>query len=182
MGQVMARRVSMFAVVVLLAAACSGGPAATNGAAGSNAPGSTVAAGGGGGGNGDLSRVDACALLTPAEIQQVIGVAVGDGINQDSNIVKQCEWDTTDATSSASVGLTVRTFTNEDWQTILAFPNATAVSGMGEEAYRNSPITGDLSVKQHGYEIDMALFGAANTQAQTDQFTDSLMKLVLTRL
>jgi Protein of unknown function (DUF3558) len=174
MGQVKARRVSMLATVVLLAAACSGGPA------GSSGPGSSNAASGGG--NGDLSNVDACALLTPAEIQQVIGVAVGAGINQDSNVVRQCEWDTTDATSGASVGITVRTFTNEDWQTVLAFPNATAVPGMGEEAYRNSPITGDLSVKKDGYEIDMAVLFAANTQAQTDQFTDSLMNLVLTRL
>ena len=175
MGQVRARRVSVVVAIVLLAAACSGGPAASSG------PGNSTSTAGGGG-NGDLAQVDACALLTPAEIQQVIGVAVGAGINQDSNVVRQCEWDTTDATSGASVGITVRTFTNEDWQTVLAFPNATAVPGMGEEAYRNSPITGDLSVKKDGYEIDMAVLFAANTQAQTDQFTDSLMNLVLTRL
>jgi hypothetical protein len=174
MGQLRARRVGVAFAFVLLAAACSGGPGASTGPAGSTGP--------GGGGNGDLSNVDACALLTPAEIQQVIGVAVGAGINQDSNVVRQCEWDSSDATSSASVGLTVRTWTESDWQTVLAFPNATAVPGMGEEAYRNSPITGDLSVKQHGYEIDMAVLYAANTQAQTDQYTDSLMNLVLSRL
>lgn len=175
MGQVRARRVSLLATVVLLAAACSGG------SGGGNGPGSSVT--GGGNGNGDLSNVDACSLLTPAEIQQVTSVAVGSGINQDSNVVRQCEWDATDATASLTVGLTVRTYTDADWQTVTAFPNAVAVSGMGEAAYRNSPITGDLSVKQHGYEIDMAIIDFSSTpQSQTDQETDSLMNQVLTEL
>jgi Protein of unknown function (DUF3558) len=175
MGQVRAaNRIGLALGIVLLAAACSNGPGA------SQAPGNST--GTGGGGNGDISTVDACALLTPADIQQVTGQAVQAGINQDSNIVRQCEWDAQDATSGMTVGLTVRQYTDEDWQTVLAFPNATFVPGMGEAAYRNSPITGDLTVKKDGYEIDMAVLYAANTQAQMDQYSDSLMNLVLTRI
>ncbi len=174
----------------LVVAACSGSPSATGAANAGGGGGAPNASGGGGAAAasgpaaaaGDLSKVDACKLLTPAEIHQAVSVPVGQGINQDSNIVRQCEWDSSDATVGLSVGVTVRVFDPSEWQTIQAFPRASPVSGMGEAAYRNSPLTGDLSVKHDGYEIDMAVVNFTTiSQAQIDQATDSLMKLVLSR-
>jgi hypothetical protein len=162
---------SVSAVIMagLLVAACSGTPGATGGSSG--------------GGGGDLSTVDACSLLSPAEIEQALGVTdFGAGQNQDSDIVKQCEWDEQGDNPLLTVGVTVRTFTAEDWQTVQAFPNAVAVSGMGDAAYRNSPLTGDLSVKHDGYEIDMGIVNfSTKPQAEIDQATDSLMQLILSR-
>ncbi len=176
MSRLGARRASRLVAVGFLVAACSAAPAASGP---SGTPGATA---GGGGTGGDLSRVDACSLLTPAEVQQAFGIAVGKGVNQDSDIVRQCEWDSQAATVGFSFGVTVRKFDQGLWQTVASFPKAVTVSGMGDAAYRNSPLTGDLSVKHDGYEIDM---GAANfttmTQAQVDQATDSLMRLVLSR-
>lgn len=184
---------SIVVVVGLAVAACSGSPAATanpggsagggGGAANAGAnPGSNAGGGGGGGAAaGDISKVDACSLLKPAEIEQALGVTgVSQGVNQDSDQVKQCEWDTPN--SLVTVGVTVRPFTDSDWQTLQAFPKAVAVSGLGDAALRNSPLTGDLAVKHNGYEVEM---GVANfsklTQAQVDQAADSMMKLMLSR-
>lgn len=183
---------SLVVALGLLVAACSGSAATPGSATSAGGGGSTASAGAGGGtgaygagggtgGGGDLSKVDACKLLSPAEIQQALGVAFGNGINQDSDIVRQCEWDG-NVTAGLTVGVTVRTFTDSDWQTIQAFPKASPVSGMGDAAYRNSPLTGDLSVKHDGYEIDMGIVNFTTmSQAQVDQATDTLMKLILSR-
>lgn len=180
-------RVGMFAVMVaiaLVAASCASGSPTSggNGGGGGGTPG-----GGGGGGNtsggGDISKVDACSLLTPADIQQATGVAVNAGVNQDSDIVKQCEWDPQDGSQTITVGITVRTFDPDQWQVITEFPHAAAVSGLGDAAYKDSPLKGDLSVKAKGYEIDMGIVNfSTKSQAEIDQATLDLMKLVLPRL
>jgi hypothetical protein len=127
--------------------------------------------------------VDACSLLTPAEIQQVVGVAFGAGANQDSDIVKQCEWDQQGDTPLLTVGIDVRAFDPSEWQVLGQFPKAVAVSGLGEAAYKGSPLKGDLSVKYKGYEIDLGIvnFGT-KSQDEIDQANVSLMKLVLAAL
>ena len=180
-------------VISLALAACasgtpaaSGGPVASTEPAASDGPvastastASTEPAAGGGG--GDLSKVDACALLTPAEIHDATGVDVQAGVNADSDIVKQCNWENSD--SVLALGVVVRTFTDDAWDTIKVFPNAEAVPGLGEEAYKNSPLTGDLSVKADGYEIDMGWAASGPmSQADADTAIESLARLVLSRL
>ena len=104
------------------------------------------------------------------------------GANQDSDIVKQCEWDAQD-NPELTVGIDVRAFDPAEWQTVTEFPKAAAVSGLGEAAYKNSPLTGDLSVKYHGYEVDLAIVNfSTKSQAEIDQATLNLMKLALSRL
>ena len=182
-------RVGMFAVmmaIALVAAACAGGSPASSGNGGSG--GGTPAGGGGGGGGStsggsDISKVDACSLLTPSDIQQVTGVAVNAGVNQDSDIVKQCEWDPQDALKPLTVGISVRAFDPDQWQVLTEFPHAASVSGLGDAAYKGSPLEGDLSVKAKGYELDLAIVDfSTQTQAEIDQANVELMKLVLPRL
>lgn len=177
---------SAMVISLALAACASATPAASGGPVASTEPvastastASTEPAAGGGG--GDLSKVDACALLTPAEIHDATGVDVQAGVNADSDIVKQCNWENSD--SVLALGVVVRTFTDDDWDTIKVFPNAEAVPGLGEEAYKNSPLTGDLSVKADGYEIDMGWAASGPmSQADADTAIESLARLVLSRL
>jgi hypothetical protein len=187
-------KVGLFSVMVataLVAVSCAGGSPSSggNGGGGGGAPaggGASAPAGGGGGnvaGGGDISKVDACSLLKPADIQQVLGVAMMAGVNQDSDIVKQCEWDPQDGAPTITVGITVRTFDPGQWQVISEFPNAAAVSGLGDAAYKGSPLKGDLSVKAKGYEIDLGTVNfSTKSDAVIDQANLDLMKLVLTRL
>jgi hypothetical protein len=169
--------------VALAAAGCSSGSAATGGPGGGVPGGGGVPAGGGAAAAGDISKVDACSLLTPDQIQQALGVAFGTGMNQDSNIVRQCEWDQQGATSLLTVGLDVRAFDPNEWQTVGQFPNAVAVSGLGDAAYKNSPLKGDLSVEYKGYEIDMGIVNfSTKSDAEIDQASVDLMKLVLAAL
>lgn len=188
-------RLGMFAVMVataLVAASCAGGSPTSggNGGGGGGTPvggGGGAPVGGGGGGNtsggGDISKVDACSLLKPADIQQATGVAFMAGVNQDSDIVKQCEWDPQDGSQTLTVGIDVRAFDPGEWQVITEFPHAAAVSGLGDAAYKGSPLQGDLSVKAKGYEIDLAIVNfSTKSQAEIDQANLDLMKLVLTRL
>ena len=188
-------RLGMFTVMVataLVAASCSSG-SPSGGGNGGGGGGTSVGGGGGapvaggGGGNtsggGDISKVDACSLLKPADIQQALGVAMAAGVNQDSDIVKQCEWDPQDGSQTLTVGITVRTFDPDQWKIISEFPHAAAVSGLGDAAYKDSPLHGDLSVKAKGYEIDMGIVNfSTKSQAVIDQANLDLMKLVLSRL
>ena len=177
-----ARTVGLMLAVVLVAAACGSGSAASAGTGGGGGGSVPSGAAVGGSASGDISTVNACSLLTPAEIQQVLLVPIMAGANQDSDIVKQCEWDAQD-NAPLTVGIVVRAFDPEQWQTLTEFPKAAAVSGLGEAAYKDSPLTGDLSVKYHGYEIDVAIVNfSTKSQAEIDQATMNLMKLALSRL
>lgn len=176
-------------VSLTLAACASGTPiastasAASHGPATSTGPASSAPAASNGptAGGGDLSKVDACALLTPEEIHDATGGEVQAGVNADSDIVKQCSWESADG--GLALGIVVRTFTDDDWDTIKIFPNAEPVSGLGEDAYKNSPLAGDLSVKADGYEIDMG-WAAIGLMSQADAETaiQDLARLVLGRL
>jgi hypothetical protein len=180
-------RVGMFTVMIavaLVAASCAGGSSASSGNGGGG--GGTPGVGGGGGngpGGGGISKVDACSLLTPADIQQATGVAVKAGANQDSDVVKQCEWDPQDGSQTLTVGITVRAFDPDQWKVVAEFPHAASVSGLGDAAYKDSPLQGDLSVKAKGYELDLGIVNfSTKSQTDIDQANVVLMNLVLPRL
>ena len=60
--------------------------------------------------------------------------------------------------------------------------NATAVSGLGEAAYKNYPHAGDLSIKQGGHEIDLGIVDFKDNQEKVDAAVLALAKLVLSRV
>jgi len=59
---------------------------------------------------------------------------------------------------------------------------ATAVSGLGEAAYKGYSHAGDLAIKQAGHEIDVAIIDFKDDQQKVDAAVLALAKLVLTRV
>jgi hypothetical protein len=151
----------------------------------SSASSSSAGAGGGGGNSGGkASSVKACDLLTLDEIKQATGATMGAGVLQTTDTQADCEWSApSDASSGASgVGLTVQDYDDTLWQTMSSAKQATAVSGIGEKAYKDYPHSGDLSVKQGGYEIDIGIVDFTHDNATVDAAALTLMKLVLPQL
>ena len=147
----------------------------------SNAPAATSDAGGGGGGGGGLDGLNACQLLTPDEIQGVIGSGVMPGVQQDSTGQTECDWSgTTD--QAAAVSLSVATYDDSLWQAGASSPQSKPVSGLGDAAYQGWPTSVTLNIKVKGYEVAIAVvsFSLANTVIDDDD--TSLAKIVLPKL
>jgi len=181
------RGVSAVVGAAALIAACTGSPIGS--------PGSSTAAGGGdsnpGGqasagsqtaqGGGD-SSMSGCSLLTTAEIQEAIGAAVKAGTYQTGNPEQvNCEWDGQNDDTLA-VGVTVQPYDDSLWTTMSSASAATAVSGLGEAAYKGYPHAGDLAIKQAGHEIDVAIIDFKDDQQKVDAAVLALAKLVLARV
>jgi hypothetical protein len=165
-------RLSVLAIVAGVAlASCSSSPSSSSG-------------GGGGGSGGKASSIKACDLLTLDEIKQATGATMGVGVLQTTDTQADCEWSApSDASSgAAAVGLSVQDYDDVFWQTMASAKQATAVSGIGEKAFKGYPHSGDLSVKQGGYEIDIGIVDFTDDNAKVDAAALTLMKLVLPRL
>jgi len=168
-------RLSVVAIAAGVAlASCSSSPSSSSASAG----------GGGGNGGGKASSVKACDLLTLDEIKQATGATMGAGVLQTTDTQANCEWSAPSDVSSGATGLGVKVQDYDDtlWQTFSAAKQATAVSGIGEKAYKDYPAHGDLSVKQGGYEIDIGIADFTDDNATVDAAALALMKLVLPRL
>ncbi len=182
------RGVSAVAGAAALIAACTGTP--------TGSPGSSTAAGGGGSSpvveatvgaqatqaGGDGSAMSGCSLLTPVEIQQALGAVVKAGTFQTGNPDQtNCEWDGQDDDSLA-VGVIVQPYDDSLWTTMSSAQAATAVSGLGEAAYKGYPHAGDLAIKQSGHEIDVSIIDFKDDQQKVDAAVLALAKLVLSRV
>jgi hypothetical protein len=175
------RRASLVAVLAaLVLGACSSATPSASAPGGGGGPSASSGSGGGSGGNAE--SIDTCALLTPAEIQQAVGVAVKAGVKQTATDLSNCEWNSQDESAATSVGVTVQKYDDFLWQTLAGSKNAIAVSGMGEAAFKNFPHPGDLSIKQGGYEIDLGIVNFSLDQPTEDAAAVTLAKLVLGRL
>jgi hypothetical protein len=182
------RGVSAVVGTAALIAACTGSPIGS--------PGSSTAAGGGdsnpGGlasagsqtaqGGGDTTSLSGCSLLTTAEIQQAIGAAVKAGTYQTGNPdQRNCDWEGQDD-DTLSVGVIVQPYDDSLWTTMSSASAATAVSGLGEAAYKGYPHAGDVAIKQGGHEIDVAIIDFKDDQQKVDAAVLALAKLVLSRV
>ena len=63
-----------------------------------------------------------------------------------------------------------------------ASTHAVPVTGIGEQAYKGYPHSGDLSVKQGKYEVDVGIVDFKHDNATVDAAALRLMNLVLSRL
>jgi hypothetical protein len=163
---------SLVAVVAALAlGACSTGSPVTSGA-GSQAP--------GGGGGGGAASVAACTLLTSSEAQQALGVAVDNGTLTTVEGQATCSWAGADDTSAVTVN--VQDYDANFWNAGAGSQMATAVSGLGEKAFKGWPTAGSISIKQGSYEIDVAVVSFTLTNDQEAAGALSLAKLVLPRI
>jgi hypothetical protein len=174
---------------VALIAACTGSPAgspgssAAAGGAASDPGGQPTAAGGQAASGGGTSSISACSLLTAAEIQGAIGVPMKDGAPQTGNDEQSiCNWDSQDDSQSITVGVIVQPYDDSLWTTMSSASAATAVSGLGEAAYKGYPHAGDLAIKQKGHEIDIAIVDFKDAQPKVDAADLALAKLVLSRV
>jgi hypothetical protein len=134
-------------------------------------------------GGGAASAVKACDLLTLAEIKQATGADMGAGLLQTTDTQASCDWSSLDGSPGASgVGVIVQDLDDSLFRTMASSEKATAVIGIGEQAFKGFPHSGDLSVKQGKYEVDVAIADFKHDNATVDAASLSLMKLVLSRL
>jgi hypothetical protein len=164
--------------IALLVGACGSGSGSSPGMSAA-APSSTAPSSGGGGGG--AATLNACSLLSAAEIQAAVGWPVGTGLLQNTDTQTDCEWDG-QGDQAGSVGLTIQDFDPTLWQAGSSAGNSTAVSGIGDAAYKGWPHAGDLAIKYKSYEVDVAIIDFYTANATVDTETLSLAKLVLPRL
>jgi hypothetical protein len=130
----------------------------------------------------NASSVDACALLTPSEIQQALGVAVKPGVKNTTNTASQCEWNSQDESAAVGVSVSVGTYDDVLFRTESGSKLAKPVSGYGEAAFKGFPHAGDLIIKQDGREIDLGVVDFQMAPEKLDEASGNLAKLVLSRL
>jgi len=129
---------------------------------------------------GTASAIKACDLLTPAELQQAMGAPMGPGKLQTTDTQASCDWDGPDGTSG--VGIIIRNFDANLWDTLSSSAHAKPVTGLGEKAYKGVPHVGDLAVKKGGYEIDVGIVDSKRDPAVVDAAAVQLMNRLLTQL
>jgi hypothetical protein len=161
---------AMVGVAMLIAACSSGGSTTPSGAA--------VASGALSGGG--VSSIDPCKLLTPDEIKTALGIDAKAGVPQTTDTQVNCEWDSTDG--SSSVGVTVAIYDDAVWQTLRNGANAKPISGFGDAAYTGFPHAGDIAIKRGGFEIDLGIVDFTTDTAKVDAADQSLATLVLSRI
>ena len=136
-----------------------------------------------GSGGGNASAIKACDLLTLDEIKQATGATMGAGKLQTTDTQASCDWSSPDGSSGASgVGIIIQNFDKVLWQNMTASPHAAPVTGVGEQAFKGYPHSGDLSVKKGNYEVDVGIIDFKHDNATVDAATLKLMNLVLSRL
>jgi len=141
-------------------------------------PSSSARAAGPGGG----SSIDACALLTPSEIQQALGVAMKPGVKQTTSTSSQCQWDSQDESAAAGVSVSVASYDDALFRLESGSKLAVPVSGFGEAAFKGFPHAGDLIIKRGGHEIDLGIVDFRLATEKVDNAAGNLAKLVLSRL
>jgi len=133
-------------------------------------------------GAGDVASLDACALLTPTEIQRALGVAMKPGVKQTTSTSSQCQWDSQDESDAVGVSVSVATYDDALFRTLASAKQAVPVSGLGEAAYKGYPHAGDIFLKHDGHEIDVGVVDFKLAQPKVDGAATTFAKLVLSRL
>jgi hypothetical protein len=131
---------------------------------------------------GNVSSIKACSLLTPADIQSALGVAMKDGVEQDSDGQVECDWNPKDDDTGPAVSVSVATYDDAVWQTLSHGENATPIGGFGDAAYTGFPHQGDIAIKVKGFEVDLGIVDFTDPAAKIDAADKSLAQLVLGRL
>ena len=133
-------------------------------------------------GGGDVSSLDACALLTPAEIQQALGVAMKPGVKQTTSTSSQCQWDSQDESEAVGVSVSVATYDDALFHTQASAKKAVPLSGLGEAAYKGYPHPGDIFLKHDGHEIDIGVVDFKLPPPKVEGAAAGFAKSVLSRL
>ena len=129
-----------------------------------------------------MPSIDVCALLTPAEIQQTLGVAMKPGVKQTTDNSSQCQWDSQDESDAVGVSVSVATYDDKLYHTMSSAQAAKPVSGFGEAAYKDYPHGGDIAIKHDGHEIDIGVVDFKLSNEKLDAAAATFAKLVLSRV
>ena len=161
-------------------------PVATTPAGASTRPGTTLppttaAPATSGNGSSPLSggiTIDACALLTSADIKEITGFAVAEVIPdpKDTIFPSACEWRVEGAAWQVVLGV-ASPGGQATWNSLVPYTQGDAVTGIGDEAFL-AEMGGDLMVREGDTFIDVqyiAVGDAPDTQ-------DRLAKRVLEHL
>jgi len=103
--------------LALLVGSCSGGGSAGEGAAtpvsgtASGAPATQPTTGGGGGSTTGGSALDVCSMISPADVEAVLGEAAEDGIDNSSVNLRVCYWT---GTANPTEVLTISIYAHPD--------------------------------------------------------------------
>ena len=130
----------------------------------------------------DMPSIDVCALLTPAEIQQTLGVAMKPGVKQTTDNSSQCQWDSQNESDAVGVSVSVATYDDKLYHTMSSAQAAKPVSGFGEAAYKDYPHGGDIAIKHDGHEIDIGVVDFKLSNEKLDAAAATFAKLVLSRV
>lgn len=130
------------------------------------------------GASSNVSTIDACSLLSPAEIQQALGVPMKPGVKQTTETSSQCQWDSQDG----GVSVSVATFDAQLFGTMSSAKAAKPVSGYGEAAFKDYPHTGDIAIKHDGHEVDVGVVDFKLNTEKIDDVAAGFAKVVLSRL
>lgn len=134
-------------------------------------------------GGGSISQIDACALLTSAEIQAALGKPIGAGVKEDpSGNSTGCDWEGANETDGVAITLTIDEFDQEFWTTVKGTEGVEPMSGIGEEAVRGWVTTSLLMVKHESMEIDLAVVSVFLEDPAIKAALETLGKLVVSRL
>jgi hypothetical protein len=132
------------------------------------------------GASSNVSTIDACSLLSPAEIQQALGVPMKPGVKQTTETSSQCQWDSQDG--GVGVSVSVATFDAQLFGTMSSAKAAKPVSGYGEAAFKDYPHTGDIAIKHDGHEVDVGVVDFKLNTEKIDDVAAGFAKVVLSRL
>ena len=158
-------------------AGSTAGPVATS--AGGPAGGATPPAGTSTGGSpGAGTAIDACALLSDADIKEITGFEVARTIPDpaDTTFAAGCQWLVVDAAWQIHFGIT-SPGGQATWDSLVPYLAGKKVDGIGDEAFL-AELGGDLMVRRGDTVIDMQWVAAG----PGDDVQEALAKRVLEHL
>jgi hypothetical protein len=161
------RRIGLSALLVGVLAGCAG----------------NVSGDGPNGNAGTLARIDACSLLTPAEIQEALGKPVKAGVPTDrSGDSVSCDWDGQVEGDAVAVTLQIDAFDMDLWRIETSAEGVERMPGIGDEAVRGWITNGLLLIRTGAYEVDLGVIAVFADDATIKAAQDRLGKLVVSRL
>src|SRR5262245_13633477 len=130
-----------------------------------------------------LTKVDACSLLTEAEIEAALGKPGKGGVPPDvSGNSVGCDWDGEAETDAIGITLQVDRFDADLWAIETKAEGVEPMPGIGDEAVRGWITNGLLLIRKGGYEIDLGVIAIFADDARIKAAQQTLGTLVASRL
>ncbi len=129
--------------------------------------------------------VDACGLITDAELAELVGRLAGPGVDEEAPApYAACDWETADG---AVIKVSVITFDDAqraraDFESTQEMNRYSPVEGVGERAYSAAPTFDDITAQQGRYEVGVYIAGLAEDDAAELEVAISIARTMIGRL